>query len=116
MKTLFWSAVALALTAATASANYLSYIDDKGTRHIVKSAEEIPEKYREVTKESRAGDPSNAKQAMATKGKTEEKDAKAGMEAKNGIKRGFGSKRGISRKGKGSNSGQDPDQGGDSSE
>lgn len=49
-----------------AHANYLSYIDDKGTRHIVQSAEEIPEKYRESAKKSRAGDPSNATAAAVS--------------------------------------------------
>lgn len=52
----------LALFAIAAQANFVSYTDDKGTRHIVPSVEEIPEQYREKAKESRAGEAGNVKE------------------------------------------------------
>lgn len=41
--------------ASPAMANYLTYIDDKGTKHVVQSADDIPEQYRNSVKQSAAG-------------------------------------------------------------
>lgn len=52
---------ALALLASVpAFGNFLTYIDEKGTKHIVQSEDEIPEKYRKNVKQSAAGDPKNS--------------------------------------------------------
>jgi hypothetical protein len=55
----------LLLTPAGVQANYLSYLDENGTKHIVQTESEIPEKYRTKVQVSRAGDPENTRAALA---------------------------------------------------
>jgi hypothetical protein len=45
------------LLPACARANFLTYLDENGTKHIVQSESEIPEKYRNKVKVSKAGNP-----------------------------------------------------------
>ena len=49
-----------------ARANYLSYVDDKGTKHIVETPSEIPEKYRKEAKQTTAGKKGAAASATST--------------------------------------------------
>jgi hypothetical protein len=48
------------LLVSTASANFLSYLDENGTKHIVQSETEIPEKYRSSLKVTSLGVPKNS--------------------------------------------------------
>ncbi|MGZ3652750.1 MAG: hypothetical protein ACXVB9_00330 [Bdellovibrionota bacterium] len=48
------------LLQGSALGNFLSYVDENGTRHIVQSEDEVPEKFRKVTQKSQAGDPKDA--------------------------------------------------------
>jgi hypothetical protein len=53
-----------------ARANFVSYVDENGTRHFVQSETEIPEKYRAKAKVSTSGNPENSHVEVSTETKT----------------------------------------------